>query len=128
MSHRVRRPWIAVVPAVSLMALAGAAAAAPSQGETLFNQRCGTCHAIAPGGAAKMGPPLAGMIGRKAGTVPGFSYSAAMKKSGIVWDAARLDAYIAKPAAVVPGTTMMVGMPGDPAQRAAVVAFLAAQK
>ncbi len=125
MSHRV---WTAIVPAVSLIALAGSAAAAPSQGETLFKQRCGTCHAIDAGGPAKMGPPLKGVMGRKAGTAPGFAFSAALKNSGIVWDATNMDAYVAKPTGTVPGTKMMVGMPGDPAQRAAVISYLAAQK
>ncbi len=128
MADRVRRPWAMVTTAISLMALASGALAAPSQGETLFKQRCGTCHTIEPGGPAKLGPPLKGMVGRKAGTVQGFAYSNALKNSGIVWNTTNLDAYIAKPTATVPGGKMMVGMPGNPAQRAAVVAYLAAQK
>lgn len=103
--------------------LPAAAWAAPSQGETLFKQRCGTCHAIAPGGPAKLGPALQGVMGAKAGTLPGPAASAAMKKSGITWDAATMDAYLAKPTTVVPGTKMLVGMP-DAAQRKAVIAYL----
>lgn len=111
----------------SALAFAGGASAAPSQGETLFKQRCGTCHTI-EAGPTKMGPPLKGMIGRKAATVPGFAYSNALKNSGIVWNATNLDAYVAKPTATVPGTKMAIGMPGDAAQRAAVIDYLAAQK
>ena len=127
MSHR-RNGLLILVAAVCGLAPATAATAAPSQGETLFKQRCGTCHTIEPSGPAKLGPPLKGMIGRKAATVPGFAYSAALKNSGIVWNAANLDAYVARPTATVPGTKMMVGMPGNAAQRAAVVDYLAAQK
>lgn len=115
--------------ALAAFVLAGAsqAAAQANQGETLFKQQCGTCHAIAPGGAAKMGPPLKGMVGRKAGTVAGFAYSPALKASGITWSADSLDKYIAKPTVVVPGTKMMVGA-ADATKRAAIVAYLVAQK
>lgn len=128
MSHHFRRSCLASVLAVCGLAFAASASAAPSQGETLFKQRCGTCHTIEPGGPAKLGPPLKGMIGRKAGTIPGFAYSNALKTSGIVWNATNLDAYVARPLATVPGTKMTVGMPGDAAQRAAVINYLAAQK
>jgi cytochrome c len=74
-----------------------------------------------------MGPPLKGMVGRKAGTVAGFAYSPALKASGITWNADSLDKYIAKPTAVVPGTKMMVGT-ADATKRAAIVAYLVAQK
>lgn len=107
--------------------LATSAAAASVQGETVFKQQCGTCHTIAPGGPAKLGPPLKGAIGRKAGTVPGYAYSAALKGWGQTWTTANLDQYLAKPAAVVPGTKMLVGV-ANPEQRAAVVAYLASQK
>ena len=107
--------------------LASSAAAAPVQGETVFKQQCGTCHAIAPGGPAKLGPPLKGMVGRKAGTVPGYAYSKAMTGWGQTWTTANLDAYLAKPAATVPGTKMLVGV-ANPEQRAAVIAYLATLK
>mgnify|MGYP001028198029 CR=1 FL=1 len=95
-------------------------------GETLFKQQCGVCHSVAPT-PGKMGPPLKGVVGRKAGTLPGYAYSTAMKGSGVTWDAAKLDAYLAKPTAVVPGTKMMIGA-ANPAQRAAIIAYLATQK
>ena len=116
---------IAAVLAFAALSASQAQAQA-SQGETLFKQQCGTCHTIAPG-APKMGPPLKGMVGRKAGTVAGFAYSPALKASGITWSADSLDKYLAKPTALVPGTKMIVGMP-DATKRAAVVAYLAAQK
>ena len=104
-----------------------AAAAAPAQGETVFKQQCGTCHAIAPGGPAKLGPPLKGMVGRKAATVPGYTYSKALSAWGQTWTTANLDKYLAKPSALVPGGKMLVGV-ANADQRAAVIAYLATQK
>ena len=95
-------------------------------GETLFKQQCGVCHAITPA-PGKMGPPLKGVVGRKAGTLPGYAYSPAMKGYGVTWDAGKLETYLAKPTAAVPGTKMMIGA-ANPAQRSAIVAYLATQK
>ena len=114
----------AIILAASLAA-AGSAVAAPS-GEAVFKQRCAVCHAIAPA-PGKMGPPLAGVAGRKAGTLPGYAYSSAMKGSKLVWDAATLDAYLKAPAKSVPGTKMLVGAP-DAEQRAALVQYLGTMK
>lgn len=109
------------------MVAAPAAAQAPPTGETLFKQRCGTCHAIDAGGAVKLGPPLRGVVGRGAGAISAYAYSPALKRSGAVWNRATLDAYLARPAALIPGTKMMIGVPAAD-QRAAVIAYLATQK
>jgi cytochrome c len=126
MTHRTASRLAAGLTLVAGLAAASAAFAAPVQGETVFKQQCGTCHTIAPG-AAKLGPPLKGMIGRKAGTVPGYAYSNALKAWGQTWTTANLDQYLAKPTATVPGTKMLVGV-SNAEQRTAVVAYLAAQK
>jgi len=120
------KTFAAVLTAAAMIA-APAAAQTPPTGETLFKQRCGTCHAIDAGGAARLGPPLRGVVGRKAGAVAGYGYSAALKGSGVVWDKANLDAYLARPAARIPGTKMMIGVPGA-GQRAPIIAYLATQK
>lgn len=73
-----------------------------------------------------MGPNLHGLFGRKAGSVQGFAYSKAMKASGIVWDAKTLDRYLAAPTTTVPGTRMVAKV-GDPARRAALIAYLKAE-
>lgn len=112
--------------AAALLAAGPAAAQAPG-GETLFKQRCGTCHAIDAGGPAKLGPALRGVVGRKAGAVAGYAYSPALKRSGVIWDKAALDAYLARPAGKVPGTKMLIGVP-SPEQRAAIIGYLATQK
>jgi cytochrome c len=71
-----------------------------------------------------MGPHLQGLFGRKAGTIEGAHfYSDALKESGIVWDEATLDSYLAAPTKAVPGTTMMIGVP-DAQQRADLIAYL----
>lgn len=105
---------------------AGPVLADPHPGEALFAQRCGACHSLeaAPG---KLGPPLKGVAGRKAGAVPGYAYSPAMKKAAFVWTPAQLDRFLKAPGQTVPGSKMMIGLP-DAKQRSAVVAYLAAHK
>ncbi len=73
-----------------------------------------------------MGPNLNKLFGRKAGSAPGFNYSPALKASGIVWDAKTLDQYLAAPTTKVPGTRMVMKV-GDPARRAALIAYLKAE-
>lgn len=102
------------------------AVAAPPSGQQVFEQRCAVCHSVQPA-PGKMGPPLAGVVGRKAGTLSGYSYSNAMKGSNITWSAATLDPYLKAPGKVVPGTKMLMGAP-DAAQRAAVIDYLATLK
>jgi protein SCO1/2 len=85
---------------------------------------CAHCHEIGPGARAVTGPPLTGVIGRRAGSVPGYPYSAALRDSGIVWDAATLARFIANPQAVAPGTRMVFGgVPPD--EIAALVSYVA---
>jgi cytochrome c len=75
-----------------------------AKGEKLY-KKCKACHSL-EAGKKKVGPSLAGLFGRTAGTVEGFKYSAAMKDSGIVWDEATLDSFLLKPKEVVPKTRM----------------------
>lgn len=96
------------------------------RGEKRFKAICGACHTIDPA-KKSIGPHLKGVIGRKAGTVDGFSYSVAMKNIGITWDAAKLDPYLAKPAAIVKGTKM-VNIVANPKDRADIIAYLATVK
>jgi cytochrome c len=98
-----------------------------ARGKIVF-QRCAICHRVEKDGGNGLGPNLFGVMGRKAGTVAGFSYSAAMKASGIVWSADKLNAYIEHPAALVPGNRMAFAGVPDAGQRADVVAYLATLK
>ena len=111
---------------LSLMIVAAAPAVAAgnaSNGGEVF-QRCAICHTNAKGQGNKIGPNLFGVVGRKAGTAPDFSYSAAMKGAGFVWTNEKLDAYIASPQHVVPGNKMpFAGLPSA-GQRADLIAYL----
>ena len=106
-----------------------AAAAAPGGGDPtagrLVFRKCQACHSMEPGKTI-LGPSLAGIIGRKAGSEPGYSYSPAMKQANIVWDAKTLDAYLNDPQKVVPGNKMpFPGLKTD-TDRADVIAYFAA--
>ena len=109
---------------VALALAAGTAAGAdgnPARGEQLY-ARCQACHALA---YDRVGPRHCGLLGRKAGSVPGFDYSTAMKKSGIVWTAKALDRFLADPPRAVPGTTMTYAGIPDPKERTDLIAYLA---
>jgi cytochrome c len=94
-------------------------------GAALFQTRCAACHGLDPA-AGKMGPPLRGVIGRRAASIEGYAYSRALRSSGLVWSPRTLDAFLASPNRVAPGSTMPVSVT-DPATRAALVKYLAAQ-
>jgi cytochrome c len=112
--------------AAVLAGMATSAVAGPPSGQAVFEQRCSVCHSIQPA-PGKMGPPLAGVVGRKAGTVAGFTYSSALKASGVTWTADKLDAFVKAPSKTVPGTKMLLGAPDDQ-QRAAVIQYLGSVK
>ena len=96
-----------VAAAAAAAASAGAAAAAdPAAGEQIFS-KCRACHQIGESAHNMVGPVLNGIVGRKAGTYPDYSYSAANKNSGIVWGEATFKEYIKDPKAKIPGTKMM---------------------
>jgi len=105
--------WLGAAPAAM-------AAASAARGEQIWS-RCQACHALQ---YDRTGPRHCGLFGRKAGSVPGFDYSPAMKRSGIVWNAATLDRFIANPLGTVPGTTMGYAGVADPQERADLIAFL----
>ena len=82
------------------------------------------CHAVGEGAAVKVGPPLNGIVGRKAGTWPNYSYSEANKGSGIVWDEATLREYLKDPRAKVPGTKMAFAGLNKPEDIDNIIAYL----
>ena len=106
---------------LALSAIAPAAAAPDAaRGEQIY-ARCTACHALT---FDRVGPRHCGLIGRRAGTVPGFEYSAAMKNSKITWNEKTLDRFLTKPLAMVPGTSMTYDGVPDPNERADLIAYL----
>jgi cytochrome c len=107
--------------------LAGSATAAlaadPAAGQMIFKAQCAICHAVAAG-ENRIGPTLYGVVGRRAGSVPGFNYTADHKKLGVTWDTATLDKYLIDPRAMVPDTSMVYAGLKDDAKRADLVAYL----
>jgi len=85
---------------------------------------CRACHQIGPGAKIAVGPVLNGVVGRKAGTSEGFSYSPANRDSGIVWTPEELDKYLTNPQAVVPHTKMIFPGIKDEQKRRDVIAYL----
>jgi cytochrome c len=84
---------------------------------------CTGCHTVVAGSNG-IGPSLLGVVGRKAGSLPRFAYSAALRQSGIVWTPQKLDSWLSGPMTLVPGTKMSFGGYSDPKQRQAVIAYL----
>jgi cytochrome c len=106
-----------------LAAASSVAVAAPdvAAGQQVF-ARCAGCHSTAPG-ENKIGPSLAGVLGRKSGTEPGYSYSPALKAADITWDEHTLDQFLTNPMTDVPGTKMFINVP-EAADRQNVIAYL----
>jgi len=92
----------------------------PARGREVYS-RCLACHSI---DANLVGPKHRGLFGRKAGSLPDFDYSPALKRSGIVWDEASLDRWIQDPNKLVPGNKMFVRLVPDQRQRADLIAYL----
>ena len=90
--------------------------------------QCMVCHKTAKGEASTLGPNLFGVVGRKAGTLAGFAYSPAMKKSGKAWTPDRLDAYIEAPQKTIPGVIMPYAGLKDASQRGNLIAYLGSLK
>ncbi len=120
----MRNATLAIGFLTAFVAAVGAQAAGDATaGQALFKTKCGICHSPVAG-QNRVGPSLFGVVGRPAGTAPGYNYSEANKSSGKTWDDATLDTYLTNPKALVPGTKMVFpGLP-DAADRANVIAYL----
>jgi cytochrome c len=95
-------------------------------GEKVFAQ-CAACHTVGASAQNSVGPVLNGVVGRAAGTYPGYRYSSAMRKSGLTWDEATLKQYLRGPDKMVPGTKMAFpGLSSDD-DLANVIAYLKQQ-
>jgi hypothetical protein len=109
---------------VILLATAGASAADSAAGRLVFRDRCALCHSAEPGdNGGGQGPSLAHVFGHLAASSPAFSYTGALRSSGLTWDTTTLDRFLADPSGVVPGSAMVLAVP-DPTERANLVAYL----
>ena len=115
----------AAVLGFTLASGSGTAAAADADLEISFNDHCRECHSFVKDDN-RLGPSLYGVVGRRAGTEPGFGYTQSLKDSGVTWDSATLDKWIADPGSVVPGNGMSPPYSGidDPAIRKLIITFL----
>jgi cytochrome c len=113
----------------TLAILAGVACAATmltasdkdaGRGREAFEKRCTGCHTLDNN---KVGPPLRGVYGRKAGKDPRFSYSDAMKKTSVAWDESTLDRWLTDTESVIPGNDMAFRL-NDPVDRSNIIAYL----
>ena len=94
-------------------------------GQQAFNNACRTCHMVKEGDN-RLGPNLHKVVGRKAGSLPDYGFSSAMKEAGFVWDEEKLDRFIANPDEVVPGNNMKpYGGLSSGDDRKKIIAFLA---
>jgi cytochrome c len=95
----------------------------PGRGKTLY-QACEACHSIDEN---DLGPRHRGVVGRRAGSIADYSYSTALKNSGLTWDETTLDRWLTNPSSLVPGTKMFFQI-GDAQSRADLIAFLKEQR
>jgi cytochrome c len=119
---------LTLVPAVLALSALGAAASAPpaaaADGAGVFQANCAVCHSTDPG-TNKLGPSLAGIVGRKSASLDDYTYSPAMMKANVTWDKPTLDKYLTDPQAMVPGTKMILVGIKDPDDRKALIDYLA---
>jgi cytochrome c len=113
MTTAIARTW--VIATIAFAASAGTALAQDAAaGEQVFRRMCSPCHDVGEDAKVKLGPPLNGIDGRKAGTYENFNYSQVNKSSGITWAEESFTKYIRAPMQEMPGTRMaFVGIKND---------------
>nr|WP_294552978.1 cytochrome c family protein [uncultured Rhodopila sp.] len=126
MTHRKARVALTGLTAAvfgTLLIQGTALAADPATGKAIFGTSCGICHTVRPGDN-KIGPTLFGIVGRKTGAVPDYTYSPANLAANIIWTDAELDKYLEAPRTIIPGTKMAYAGVKDAAKRADLIAYL----
>lgn len=124
----MRNQAAALVAAMTLLITGHAVAQDKAkQGETIFKRTCAACHTVEPG-KNKIGPSLAGVVGRKSGSVEGFKYSDAMKKADVTWSEENLQKYLADPKGFIPGNRMAFAGLKKEDERKAVIEYLESVK
>lgn len=113
---------------IAMLSLEATAAGADPLPKPAAFAMCGVCHKVEAGAAPAIGPNLWGVGGRVSGTVPGYTYSPAMKAAKIKWSKAEIISYIANPQAKIPGNKMTYAGEKDPAKEAAIADYLMSLK
>ena len=116
-----------VLCSTSLFAIAPAMAQDAAAGAKAFS-RCSACHAVTADKPSTLGPNLAGVVGRRAGSLNGYSYSPAMKTAGYAWTADRIATFISNPRTALNGTKMYFAGVADAKTRLDLIAYLATLK
>lgn len=106
----------------------GAGAADLNNGQRLFASRCSSCHHVGASAHSGFGPQLNALFGRRAGSLPGYGYSTAMKRSNIVWSDKTLTSFLDDPDDLVPGTKMRFWGMSNEKQVADLLAYLRSQQ
>jgi cytochrome c len=117
---------LAVTSSATVLVAAPNAARA-DDGPTEFSDNCAVCHATEPG-VNKLGPSLAGVVGRPSGSLKDFPYSDAMQKAGVTWTKLVLDKYLTDPQAMVKGTKMLFPGLKSAKDRKTLIDYLATLK
>jgi cytochrome c len=126
LNRRIERNDVSVFIAFRLTS--GVASVEGDSGQQAFNNACRTCHMVREGNN-RLGPNLYKIVGRKAGSLPDYAFSNAMKEADFVWDEEKLDHFIAKPDEIVPGNNMKpYGGLASSDDRKKIIGFLARQQ
>ncbi|NBR31501.1 MAG: cytochrome c family protein [Sphingomonadaceae bacterium] len=124
-NHITKLALVLLVAAQTAPALAQAAS--PTEAGRRVFQRCAACHSVDANAPNRFGPNLRGVVGRKAASLPGYNYSAALKAQKFTWTEAQLDKWLKGPRTLVPGTNMPFTGLSDAGERRAVIAYLKSQ-
>ena len=125
--------WLAAIVALTAGGIGGSHAqvtlptATNPTGADLFKQQCAACHSLNAADPSRQGPPLAGVYGRKPGSLVSFHYSPGYAKADFIWDEEHLDTYLADPQSVIPDAIMLYKQK-NAAVRKAIISFLKEQK
>lgn len=116
-----RHLFLAVICAAAFQSAPVMAAGDAKAGQVLFADRCVACHSAQP--SRKPAPLLNGVYGRRAGTAPNYTYSAALRSASVTWNAQTLDRWLTDPATFIPGVNMQARV-SDPQERMNIIAYL----
>ena len=115
--------WWGITMMVPFALIAQAQGVGDAQRGTQVFAQCKICHSL-EAGKNILGPSLHGLIGRKAGSVPGYAYSPAMKNANVTWNDNTLSQYLSNPKAFIPGDKMAFPGVTDPSKLGDLLAYL----